>query len=335
MQSSFGRNNNLEGKRKSEMNFISFEELGNCIYRNLYKVPLSVDLVVGIPRSGTLAGNLLALYKNLPFTNINDFLMDVDLKSGSTRKCKNWIKRPSEAKHVLIVDDSISSGKAMREVKDLVLEKGITTKITYLAVYALRATCHMVDIYLEICEQPRVFEWNYMHHWILEYTCMDIDGVLCNDPTFWENNDAKEYENFIVNATPKIIPTQKVGMLVTGRIEKYREETQKWLQRQGVEYGELEMIPASSARERTKKFEHAEFKAEIYKKSACVLFVESSYEQAVEICRLANKPVLCVENKKMITQNNLLFHMQALKNDWRITSKRVIKKLLKKIDYVK
>ena len=53
------------------MNFITFEELGECIYTNISKVPRNVDLIVGIPRSGTLAANLLALYLNLPFTDID------------------------------------------------------------------------------------------------------------------------------------------------------------------------------------------------------------------------------------------------------------------------
>lgn len=317
------------------MNFISFEQLGDCIYRNLDKIPMDVDLIVGIPRSGTLVANLIALYKNLPLANVNEFISNVSLKSGSTRKCRNWIRTPQEAKHVLIVDDSISSGKAIREVKQLIAEKHISNNITYLAVYALRATCHMVDIHFEICEQPRMFEWNYMHHWALAYMCMDIDGVLCNDPKFLENNDGKAYEKFMSNATPKIIPTQKVGKLVTGRLEKYREQTENWLKKYGVEYDELIMIPASSAMERTKKFSHAKFKAEVYKKSDCMLFIESSYEQAIEICQYTNKPVLCVENKKMITQNNLAFHLGVLAKDWKVTSKRVIKKVLNKIDYVK
>ena len=34
----------------------------------------NVDLVVGIPRSGMLPANLIAMYLNKPFTDINSFL---------------------------------------------------------------------------------------------------------------------------------------------------------------------------------------------------------------------------------------------------------------------
>ena len=78
-----------------------------------------------------------------------------------------------------------------------------------------------MDIYFKICEQPRMFEWNYMHHWALEYVCMDIDGVLCEDPSVYQNDDGKNYYDFLINAIPKIIPTQKVGKLVSCRLEKY------------------------------------------------------------------------------------------------------------------
>lgn len=106
------------------MNFITFEELGECIYTNISKVPRNVDLIVGIPRSGTLAANLLALYLNLPFTDIDTLIRKGELRSGSTRKCQNWIKSVAEAEHILVVDDSISSGKAMKEARRKIKEAG-------------------------------------------------------------------------------------------------------------------------------------------------------------------------------------------------------------------
>lgn len=316
------------------MNFITFEELSGCIYNNISKVPKSVDLVVGIPRSGTLAGSIIALYLNLPYVDIDTFINQGNIRSGNTRKCKNWIKTVKESKHVLIVDDSISSGKAMKEVKNELKDTNISTKASFLAVYALKVSSILVDIYFEICEQPRLFEWNYMHHWALEYTCMDIDGVLCEEPKLMQNDDGNRYREFLQNATPKIIPTKKVGKLITGRAEKYRPETEKWLRKNGVEYEALYMLPALSQCDGRNNFDHAKFKADIYKKSDYILFIESNYEQAVDICRYSHKPVFCVENKKIIYDRNLVANLGCIKNDWKITIKRVIKKLLKKINYV-
>lgn len=311
------------------MNFISFDDLNKCIYKNLDKIPQNIDLVVGIPRSGSLVANLIALYLNLPYTDIYSFVKKRELVSGSTRKSRLWIQNVEDAKHVLVVDDSISSGKAMREAKDKIERSDIKAEIIYMAVYALRASSFLVDIYFELCEQPRMFEWNYMHHWMLEYTCMDIDGVLCRDPTIVQRLGEKNYQHFLSNATPYIIPTQKVGILVTGRNEKYRDDTEEWLRKHNVIFDELKMMPNDS------NVEHYELKAQIYLESKAILFIESNYEQSVEICRIANKPVFCVERKELIDTTNVLKHLQIGMLEKKITIKRVIRKLAKKIDYVK
>lgn len=311
------------------MNFVSFDELVSCIYKNLYKIPSDIDLVVGIPRSGTLVANIIALYRNLPFMDINSFVEKRRLESGSTRKCCNWIKSVEEAKHVLVVDDSISSGKAIREAKEKIKKSDISAKMTYLAVYSLTGNAFMVDIHFKMCQQPRMFEWNYMHHWMLEFVCMDIDGVLCEDPQMRQRMGERQYLDFLKNAIPKIIPTQKVGALVTGRREKYRKQTEMWLYNHNVRYDILIMMPDDS------NLSHHVFKAGIYKQSKYILFFESNYEQSMEICRLTGKPVFCVDEKKLIQTKNLLKQIPTGLTEKKITIKRVVRKLAHKIDYVK
>lgn len=317
------------------MNFRTYEDLTKCIVKNLYKIPRDIDLIVGIPRSGTMLASILALYLNLPYTDIENFVNKGNLKTGTTRKCKNWIKRIDEAKHVLIVDDSISSGKAVKETKEIIKDKQINVNITFMAIYALGATKHKVDIYFELCEQPRMFEWNYMHHWALEYCCMDIDGVVCEDPALFQNDDGKKYLDFIENAVPKFIPTQKVGMFVSARLEKYRPQTEEWLKKNSIEYGKLIMMEAASASERALKGNHAEFKADIYKKCDAVLFFESNYDQAIDICNLSGKPVFCIDNMTMITPDNVLEKMKVREKEIKFTVKRMIKKITNKINYIK
>ena len=311
------------------MNFVTFEQLNDCIYRNIGKIPRDVDLIVGIPRSGMLAASMIALYLNLPFTDIDSYLEGRRLQTGTTRKYRDWIVSAKEARHVLIVDDSISTGEAMRKVKKEV--NGYKARHSFLAIYALETALPYITWHFEICHQPRMFEWNYMHHWGLAYSCMDIDGVLCEDPGFFENDDDRKYRNFLENAVPKLIPTAKVGYLVTCRLEKYRPQTEAWLARQKVQYDKLIMLEAGSAKERQLNFSHGGYKAEIYKKTGCFLFVESDYEQAVEICRRAGKQVFCTANRKLITPDNVEDHLKILANDTRIVVKHTMKKILKNL----
>lgn len=58
----------------------------------------------------------------------------------------------------------------------------------------------MTDIYFEIIDDDRMFEWNYLHNKQLENACFDIDGVLCVDPTVDICQNEKSYLNFITNA---------------------------------------------------------------------------------------------------------------------------------------
>ena len=318
-------------KLGDNLNFITYDQLNKDIYRNLHKLPLDIDLIVGIPRSGILVAAIIALYRNLPFTDIDTLLSGRIFNTGGTRKNKRWIKSLDEAKHILIVDDSISSGEAMKSAKKQINLLDLNCKKTYCAVYALPTNLMSVDVFFKICNHPRMFEWNYLHHWGLKYACVDIDGILCEDPNYMENDDSKSYERFLTNARPRIIPTQPIGYLVTCRLEKYRSKTELWLKKYGVQYDHLIMLNAPDAITRLREFNQGEFKGAIYKKTNCFIFIESSYEQAIDICSIAKKPVFCTENNQLIHSNEIHAHVSNLVNDWRITSKRVARKLLIKL----
>src|SRR5437870_5771240 len=73
---------------------------------------------------------------------------------------------------------------------------------------------HHVDFYFEIVATPRCFEWNLMHHpWVLSKTCMDIDGVLCRDPSPEENDDGAQYRQFLTSTERRYLPTAPVRWL--------------------------------------------------------------------------------------------------------------------------
>lgn len=313
------------------MNFRTFEDLNNCIYKNISKLPRDIDLVVGIPRSGMLPADMIGLYLNVPIADINTYLEGKIYSTGTTRKSKNWIKNVEDAKHVLIVDDSISAGDAMREAKEKVLAKYPNSKISFMAIYALPTNIRSVDIYFEICNHPRMFEWNYMHHWGLEHACVDIDGVLCEDPTFFENDGGEKYRNFLRSATPKFIPSKDVDTLVTCRREKYRKETIQWLKSQNVRYKNLIMLGDADRVKGMTNNEYGRYKGKIYKNTDNFIFIESNYEQAIEICKVSGKQVFCVSNRKLISPKNVSRHVGIIKNDFKITAKRVVKKVIVKI----
>lgn len=282
------------------MNYRSLNDLSYLSTRFASKVATDVDLIVGIPRSGMLAASIISLKLNLPLTDLYSFLRNDELKRGSTRHYKrSELVLPQQAQKILLVDDSISSGNSMLAAVERVREV-FAGEITTMAVFAEKHNRDKVDFYFELVEQPRMFEWNIMHHPFMAQACLDIDGVLCVDPTQEENDDGPNYLQFLSSTRPLFIPSIKVAHLVTSRLEKYRAQTEEWLQRHGVQYEQLHMLDLPSAEERRRLNMHHKFKAEVYaREPRARLFIESEASQALEIMKATRKPVYCIETNEM------------------------------------
>lgn len=287
------------------MNYRNIDDLNHCILRHLPLLPRDFDLIVGIPRSGMFPANLLALYLNLPVTDLDSFHNGHIYQTGERGKTFNM----DNIRKVLIVDDSIATGNAIGKCRSLLKDIENKYEIRYCAVYSVPAHTKTVDYYFEVLEYPRFFQWNIWNHSILKKACMDIDGVLCADPTPEENDDGERYRYFLLNACPLFIPRTEIGTLVTSRLERYRPETETWLRKNGVKYNKLIMLnlPNKEARQRANC--HASFKAQEYGSShEYMLFIESSLQQAIDINRLTKKPVLCTETFQMIYNSKSIYY---------------------------
>ncbi|MGP3698094.1 phosphoribosyltransferase [Rhodobacter sp. NSM] len=269
------------------MNYRSISDMNRDILRNLHRLPRDLDLVVGVPRSGLLAAQMLGAATGLPVVALDDFLERRTPAAGAERR-------------VLVLEDSLSSGIAMQEARDRIVQAGRDAGVLYAAVYGLRRDHLEADLIFEAVPQPRMFQWNAMHHKFLARCCVDIDGILCHDPSEAENDDGPAYLQFLLNARPLCRTRQRIGMLVTSRLEKYRAETEKWLAAQGIAFDRLIMLDLPSREERMRRGAHGSFKAAVYRESDALLFIESEPAQAERIMRLSGRPVLCLPEQRML-----------------------------------
>lgn len=293
------------------MYYRNVKDLNNIILQRLSIIPRDFDLIVGVPRSGMLPANLLALYLNRPYTDIHSFLNGHIYKAGA----RSQFFDISEFKKILVVDDSIASGAAMVEVKESLQHLNDQFNIKYCAVYVIPGKEKMVDYFFEVVPLPRYFQWNILNHTTLEKACFDIDGVLCADPLPEQNDDGEKYIDFILNAPPLFIPGSKIGTIVTSRLEKYRKETETWLAANNIKYNELVMLDLPNMEARQRANSHGDHKAKAYLAKPYVLFVESEYHQAVEINRLSKKPVLCTANFEMIFESeSFMYNLKSGKH---------------------
>ncbi|HTJ97707.1 MAG TPA: phosphoribosyltransferase family protein [Rhodocyclaceae bacterium] len=289
----------------SAIHYRSFSHLSDDIKRGLGKLQAGhFDLVVGIPRSGMVPAYIIGLYLNLGVTSLQGLIANESVKSGSTRKARVDPGSTHNAQRILLVDDSISSGESLRKTLDKIPAE-LRSRITTLAIYSSKPERSDVDLFLEYIPEPRVFEWNVFHRSLLGRACVDIDGVLCRDPTAAENDDGERYVEFLLNADPLILPSYKIHSLVTNRLSKYRAHTEAWLARHGVEYDNLIMVDLPSAAERQRLGVHSTHKAKYYRDSGLDFFIESDCKQAREIAKITQKSVYCVETTQVYTHSML------------------------------
>ncbi len=283
-----------------QIHYKSISDLNSTIIRNLHKFPHDANLIVGIPRSGMLPANLLALYLNKPYTDIDSFL-DGRIygcgERGSTIETAN-------NKKILVTDDSICSGKAIAKIKDRIAKAKFDNKfkIVYSAIFATTESKDKIDIYCEIVETPRFFQWNLFHHPpLLSKSFCDIDGVLCPNPPI--DDDGEQYIKYIKSAPKLYTPTVEIDTLISCRLEKYRTITEEWLKQNGIKYKNLILLNLPTKEVRLKWHKHGEYKGQLYKNSNAILFIESSLWEAQKIQRISRKPVFCIETFEMLNNS--------------------------------
>ncbi len=283
------------------MIYTSYEDLANCIRRNLWKVPADVDLIVGVPRSGMIPALMIAELLNKRCASLDEFLDGRMMTCGSRGAMLNGGK----VSKVLVVDDTVYKGHELQNVRNRLALLAPQYQLLFATIYAESVGAKdMVDIYFEDTSHPgsQIFikEWN-VTHLLNRHTkrmMWDIDGLLAKDPP--DDRDTLAYEAYLPNALPMIIPTTFVGAFVTYRLEKYRAVTEAWLQKHDIHYGELVMFPSTDRDERNHTQSPARFKSKHYAAATWAqIFFESEQHQAERIHQLTGKPVFCYENGKM------------------------------------
>jgi uncharacterized HAD superfamily protein/hypoxanthine phosphoribosyltransferase len=293
----------LEVFASTTFRFRSINDLNRLIKSKLHTISGSYDLIVGIPRSGLLAANIAALHLNLPLLTLDE-VKDISAAklrmSRSTWTYESW--KPGSPLRVLIVDDSTNSGNSLRRARQLISSqsamKGAT--VHYMAIYATQESIKETDLYFQVVEQPRIFEWNFMHHAHAQNFLFDMDGVLCEDGPAESAENMDGYIYHLENARPKIIPSLKVGAIVTSRLERYRAQTEAWLRKHRVSYRYLIMTNLPTAEERRRLSLHGRFKADVYKRLGGSLFIESETWQAKEIATITGKAVYNLQDCEFI-----------------------------------
>jgi len=252
--------------------------------------------VAGVPRAGVIVAGMLAAERNIHLVTLDDLVAGrAPWREPLRRNC------PAKADgDVLVVDDTVASGARAKELRSLLPHDWIKLG----AVYGKDQGAVLVDhVHKRVGTLDHIFEWNWQHHWFVEEMLFDLDGVLCEEwPHTREDGELHSaYLRHVADANLLMRPSFPIMEIVTARLEKHREETERWLHRHGIRFRALTMAPFDTPQERAANLGFAERKAQVYRdRPGARMFVESSHHQAEIIARLTGRPVLSWERQVLL-----------------------------------
>lgn len=288
---------NLKGKK---VKFVNVDQASIWTLEWIKTLPRRYDLIVGVPRSGMFVASLMALKLGKGLTTPDLLKQGKYWHSGQVKEKLAL----DGTNHVLIVDDSMDSGRSMARAVDAIRAVNNEIEISRACLIIREEARNKVDLYHKIIAPPRTFEWNILHRKISSHfghgrLAVDLDGVLCADCPAGADDDEQAYLDWLSDARPYLIPAFEIDAIVTCRLEKYRQQTEAWLEKHSVRYKELYMWDVPSKSERRGRF--ARHKIENLLQIKPDMFWESNRDQSRTIWNETRIPTLCIEEMSLLS----------------------------------
>jgi hypothetical protein len=271
---------NVSGRVMDPWTFVRTEQLVSDAQRLVEHLDPSIELVVGVTRSGLVPASIVAARLHRPLMTASHLGRLVDVSQG-----KRFTGHGAETRHVLVLDGTAALAGTIGDVTPLIRKRFPRAQITRAVVYAHPHGQHEVDLFWAELAGAHFLEWNWQNAGHGEHCGFDFDGILCRDTTPGEMR--------LTDIPPLYLPRRlPVPLIASGRGEECREASQSWLTRHGVRWERLELRPAHVPFE---AHTIALWKADVFASSGCTLFAESDPIQARLINERTGKPVLCPE----------------------------------------
>lgn len=272
---------------------VSYEQAATYTKELTKKIPNDFDVVIGIPRSGIFIASIIATKFGRPLTTPDLFIEKKIWESS-------LVKSPKKIKRVLLVDDSVGSGETFDKVTEKLIEYNPNLIIKRASLFAHNK--NKVDYVFDVKKPQCIFEWQIIQNSRYKKLSVDMDGVLCEDCPIGIGLIEEEYIKWMKKAKPFIIPINEIESIITSRLEKYRDITEKWLKENNVKYQNLFMMDIENGYSKTSDAV-VSFKSYSLKESGSEWFWESNFCEAFEINKQTNIPVLCTDEMVLLDKN--------------------------------
>jgi len=279
--------------------FITLGQYAEDVRKLLSLVPHDVDAVAGVARSGLFPASMVAMWLHKPMFIVSQAKGEVAEAGNGWRLANGHKHVPPKPRKVLVVDDTVMTGGSQQILRRVIGDRFEETIFATVYCNPL-ANLAKPDIHAVDLEWPHLLEWNLFNSVLSPSIATDFDGILCDDCRPEDDDDGPRYLEFLRNARPLYqMRKAPIRLIVTARLEKYRDETLAWLNRQGMSVEKLVMGPWRNNRERARS-DIGQWKAGHFKEWTRgrrgirpFLFIESDVRQARRIAEVSKEFVVC------------------------------------------
>lgn len=260
--------------------------------------------VCGVHRSGIGVAQAIACHRNIHYVDFEALKREEPTWKAPIRR-RLGSSGPTEG-FILVVDDSAWSGLTLaRLIKPQLVH--VKTPIKYGALYYGPNGRQHIDFgYERLPHVLQTFESNIFQDCFSRQHSFDLDGIFCPDVPHEIDCNEDRYLEWIIASQPLVVPVHRVGAIITGRIEKYRSATERWLKRHKINYSRLIMLPGyesnhqrNQAYMRTGTRSVSEWKGRQFAALGnSTLYIESDSHQAQIIAEVSGKSVLAWDTQK-------------------------------------
>ena len=270
-------------KRVLEGKFISNNQLlEDCKTHLIPKIGgMNLKGIAAVPRSGFLPASFCSVMLNLPLYSISSDGTPILLSGLCEYGGKRMEKHEDIDGKILVLDDTVYSGNSILPIKKSIDRD----KFIFGTLYVHPASKDLVDVYGKELPPPHLLEWNFFNSTYIEKCLLDFDGILSPNVPYECCKDEDKYIDYITNVEPiyhRIPRTYICKGIVTARLEKYRDITERWLEKHKIKYGFLKMFPTERKEQRDNNHvaEAATFKLSVLNELYGHFFVESEAAEA-------------------------------------------------------
>lgn len=276
----------------THLKVVTVKEATEYILDWVKQIPNNYDCVIGIPRSGLWVASVLALKFGKPLSTPNAFMQGEVWQSLHVKR--------QDVRSILLVEDDVIYGKQILKAKQQLEQFDSSLRIDTASLFATSKGRKLIDYCYQIRNPPLLYEWVLLTNMAeLGKLAVDMDGVLCEECPVGYDADEEKYAKWLETAKPYMIPQYPVEAVVTSRLEKYRVQTEIWLQKHNVKYNVLCMLQLPSKQDRTLE-NIIEHKVKVLNVVKPFWYWESNMVEAEAIKSKAHLPTLCVGNMMLL-----------------------------------